>query len=166
MGPMSRRSIAAALMAALFVSACYGDDTPPPTVRPTPAPSVTFARANLLLDTKEGSKLIDVEVAETREQHELGLMHREALPKDSGMVFVFFELTEGGFWMKNTLIPLSIAFFDVDGEILKILDMQPCAEEPCTIYDPGVEYMGALEVNQGAFERWGVEEGDFVRLNR
>jgi uncharacterized membrane protein (UPF0127 family) len=165
MSPMARLHIAAAILAISVLSACSGDQSESPA-RPSPAPSTTFARANLLLDTNEGSQLVEVEVAETPEQHELGLMHRESLPENSGMVFVFFEPQEGGFWMKNTLIPLSIAFFDVDGKILKILDMEPCSEDPCTIYDPGVEYMGALEVNQGAFERWGVAEGDFVRLNR
>jgi uncharacterized membrane protein (UPF0127 family) len=44
--------------------------------------------------------------------------------------------------------------------------MEPCKANPCPTYDPGVSYMGALEVNQGSFERWGIEEGDFVRLTR
>jgi uncharacterized membrane protein (UPF0127 family) len=120
----------------------------------------------VLLDTDEGSQLIDVEVADTPELRQLGLMHRESLDEEAGMVFVFFEEQQGGFWMKNTLIPLSIAFFDGQGEILKILDMEPCEEDPCPIYDPGTTYMGALEVNQGAFDRWGVEEGDSVILNQ
>ena len=66
--------------------------------------------------------------------------------------------------MKDTLIPLSIAFADADGMIVSILDMEPCETDPCEIYDPGVTYRSALEVNQGAFSRWGVEEGD--RLTR
>jgi uncharacterized membrane protein (UPF0127 family) len=93
-------------------------------------------------------------------------MHRESLAEDSGMVFVFFEEQQGGFWMKNTLIPLSIAFFDAKGEILEIMDMEPCEADPCPVYDPGVTYMGALEVNQGAFDSWGVEESDSVILNQ
>jgi uncharacterized membrane protein (UPF0127 family) len=132
----------------------------------SPSPSVTFDNATALIDTDEGSVLIDVEVAETDRQREVGLMNRESLRTDAGMVFVFFEPTTGGFWMKNTLIPLSIAFFDVDGKILEILDMEPCTKDPCEVYDPGVTYMGALEVNRGAFERWSVEEGDLIQLNR
>jgi uncharacterized membrane protein (UPF0127 family) len=81
------------------------------------------------------------------------------------MVFLFFEPFSGGFYMKNTFIPLSIAYFDEDGKILKILDMDPC-EEDSTLYDPGVSYSGALEVNQGAFDRLGVEEGDRITLTR
>ncbi len=106
--------------------------------------------------------LLKVEVADDPKERERGLMFRESLPKRAGMVFIFFEETRGGFWMKNTRIPLSIAFFDRDGEIVRILDMDPCKRDPCRIYDPRVSYWGALEVNQGAFERWGVDEGDTI----
>ena len=163
---------AAVVVVALAAFACGddGDDrdaravvSPVPT---SPSASPTFARTTALLDTDEGSTLIDVEVAETDAQRQLGLMNRESLPEDAGMVFIWFEEASGPFWMKDTLIPLSIAFFDLDGKILKILDMEPCEAEPCELYDPGVSYRGALEVNQGAFDEWGVEEGDFIRLNR
>jgi uncharacterized membrane protein (UPF0127 family) len=138
----------------LLLYACgYGDDP-------------EFPRGRVLIETDEGSKLIDVEVAETSDQRRTGLMFRESLNEDSGMVFIFFEPTWGGFWMKNTRIPLSIAFFDVDGKILKILHMEPCKEDPCPSYDPAVQYMGALEVNKGAFEEWGVEEGDIIHVRR
>ena len=91
-------------------------------------------------------------------------MFREALPADSGMVFVYPSDHTGGYWMKNTLIPLSIAFYDASGRIVRILDMKPCRADPCRVYDPGVAYRGALEVNQGAFRRWSVEEGDRIVL--
>jgi uncharacterized membrane protein (UPF0127 family) len=93
-------------------------------------------------------------------------MHRRALAGDSGMLFVFPSPRRGGFWMKNTLIPLSIAFTDRHGVIRKILDMKPCRSDPCPIYDPHVTYRSALEVNRGAFRRWGVEVGDTLRLDR
>ena len=66
--------------------------------------------------------------------------------------------------MKNTLIPLSIAFADAEGTIVSILDMEPCEADPCEIYDPGVPYRSALEVNQGAFDDWGVQVGDRLTL--
>ena len=93
-------------------------------------------------------------------------MGREKLAADAGMIFLYFEPTEGGFWMKNTLIPLSIAFFDRDGEIVDILDMEPCRADPCRSYFPDSPYFGALEVNAGAFRRWGVSEGDVIRMNQ
>jgi len=91
-------------------------------------------------------------------------MGRTSLPEDAGMIFVYPEPTEGGYWMKNTLIPLSIAFYAGDGRILKILDMEPCDADPCPLYDPGVAYRGALEVNEGAFAGWGISAGDRLRI--
>ena len=80
------------------------------------------------------------------------------------MALLFFRDTRAGLWMKNTSIPLSAAFFDDKGTILKILDMDPCHQMPCRVYEPGVEYVGALEVNRGAFERHGVTVGDTIHL--
>jgi uncharacterized membrane protein (UPF0127 family) len=125
---------------------------------------VEFGRGTAIIDMGAQTVLLDVEVAHTPEQRARGLMGRRELPADAGMAFMFFERHRGGFWMKNTLIPLSIAFFDRDGTILRILDMDPCIEDPCRTYDPGVAYWGALEVNQGAFDRWGAKEGDVISL--
>ncbi|MDQ3964762.1 MAG: DUF192 domain-containing protein [Actinomycetota bacterium] len=119
----------------------------------------------MIIETDDGPVLVNAEVADTPERTQLGLMHRTELADDAGMVFLFFEDTTSGFWMKNTLIPLSIAFFDARGEIVAILDMDPCEADPCRLYEPGTQYRGALEVNQGAFEEWGVEVGDIVRIS-
>jgi uncharacterized membrane protein (UPF0127 family) len=163
-----RRSIALVLVFLALASCGYGDSegTAPTPAATLPPGAPDFPKGRALIDTGDDSLLVDVEVAETDEQRQYGLMNRESLPEDQGMVFVFFRDTEGPFWMKDTLIPLSIAFFDIDGEILKILDMEPCEHDPCPLYDPGVAYRGALEVNKGTFDRWGVEEGDLIRLNR
>jgi uncharacterized membrane protein (UPF0127 family) len=123
-----------------------------------------FERASAVIEADGGPVRLDVEIADTDERREFGLMFREALPADSGMVFVYQTDETGGFWMKDTLIPLSIAFYDSNGRILRILDMEPCRADPCPVYDPGVAYRGALEVNRGAFRRWGVEAGDRVVL--
>ena len=118
----------------------------------------------VVIETKDGQKEIAVEIADTQDERARGLMGRTSLPEDGGMLFVYPEPTEGAYWMKDTLIPLSIAFHDADGKILRILDMEPCRRDPCPVYDPGVRYAGALEVNQGAFEQWGVREGDRLEL--
>lgn len=129
------------------------------------SPSPTARLANVLLDTGGDSVLIRAEVADSPELQVRGLSNRESLPEDRGMVFLFFEDTTGSFWMKDTLIPLSIAFFDASGEILAMFDMDPCEADPCETYDPGVPYRGALEVNQGAFKEWGVEVGHHIRVS-
>ncbi len=125
-----------------------------------------FESGTVVIESAHGDVEVEVEIAETPVQQQLGLMHRESLAREAGMVFVFAKETRGGFWMKNTLIPLSIAFFDRDGKILRILDMEPCDAEPCPVYDPEVAYRGALEVNRGAFGEWGVSEGDRLRVER
>jgi uncharacterized protein len=148
------RQLALILVLVLAVAGCGGggegeNDAAGPTV---------------VIETDDGEKEIAVEIADTDDERAVGLMGRTSLPADAGMLFVYPGPTEGAYWMKDTLIPLSIAFYDMDGTILRILDMEPCRRDPCPVYDPGVRYAGALEVNQGAFERWGVREGDRLEL--
>lgn len=85
------------------------------------------------------------ELALTAEERSTGLMHRRRTPKD-GMLFVFSSDTTGGFWMKNTLVPLRIAFFNASGKRVRAFRMTPCREDPCRIYDPGRVYRFALEL--------------------
>jgi uncharacterized membrane protein (UPF0127 family) len=79
-----------------------------------------------------------------------GLMHRRRAPKD-GMLFVFPGPSTGGFWMKNTLVPLRIVFFDSHGVRVRAFTMKPCRKEPCRYYDPNRSYRFALEL--GATDR-------------
>jgi uncharacterized membrane protein (UPF0127 family) len=89
-------------------------------------------------------------------------MYRRSLAPKAGMVFLYPEDVSGGFWMKNTLIPLDIAFYDRTGRIVRILTMQPCRRDPCRVYAPGAAYRAALEVNAGSFRRWNVRVGDRI----
>ena len=85
------------------------------------------------------------ELALTSAQRQRGLMFRRKAPAD-GMLFVFPRATSGGFWMKNTLVPLTIVFFDTAGRSVRRLTMTPCRKDPCPIYDPGRQYRYALEL--------------------
>jgi uncharacterized protein len=151
---------AAVAAAALAIAGIAGGSAPP---RET---ADAFPRGKAVITTKARRVVLDVEIASRPEQWQLGLMHRTRLPARAGMVFLFPRPTRGGFWMKNTRIPLSIAFFDGRGRILRILDMRPCVADPCRVYEPGVAYRGALEVNRGAFARLGVRRGDVVHVRR
>jgi uncharacterized membrane protein (UPF0127 family) len=119
-----------------------------------------------VIETQGDEITVQVEVADSKGERARGLMGRAELADDAGMVFVFPTDSTSAFWMKDTLIPLSIAFYDKSGTIVRILDMEPCTRDPCALYDPEASYRGALEVNRGAFERWGVREGDVLRLER
>lgn len=125
-----------------------------------------FDTGTATITTDTGTVTVRVEIAETDEQRSYGLMYRRWLAPDKGMIFLFDNDTSGGFWMKNTILPLSIAFVDSAGVIVDIQDMEPCTTDDCPAYPPSQPYRSALEVNQGAFAQWGVSEGDVVRLDR
>lgn len=120
------------------------------------APMHPFEQSSLILDPGGVHVPMPVYVADRDELRQQGLMHVESLPREAGMVFLWSSPRVGGFYMRDTLIPLSIAFFDADGVVLEILDMEPCTQDPCEIYDPGIAYQGALEVNQGRFDDLGL----------
>ncbi len=128
-----------------------------------------LAERQLFVTTPDKTYALTVEVAATPEQQERGLMFRKHMAENHGMVFLFPKASDGGFWMKNTKIPLSIAFFDKKGVIVRIMQMQPCTlpqgqSERCPVYYPRVAYIGALEVNLGWFAKRGVKEGDSISL--
>jgi uncharacterized protein len=126
-----------------------------------------FARGTVELRKQGGGTVrLSVELARTPDERAQGLMYRRSLPPRHGMLFVFPTRVHGGFWMKNTLIPLSIAFIGTDGRIQQIMVMEPCRRDPCRVYRPARPYVRALEVNKGAFGRWGVRRGDRVVLLR
>lgn len=99
---------------------------------------------------------LSVEVASTREQRQAGLMGRERLAEDEGMLFVFDELTRHCFWMRDTPLALSAAFLDEQGRVLNIVDMQPFDDtEHCSAQDA----LYGLEMRQGWFAEHGVVPG-------
>lgn len=108
---------------------------------------------------KLGNTTIRAEIADTPQSRERGLMQREQLCGDCGMLFVFERADRYAFWMKNTLLPLSIAFISADGHILNIEDMQPGTT--ALHYAAGAA-LYALEVNQGWFARNGIAPGGTI----
>lgn len=103
---------------------------------------------------------IEAEVAHTDANRQLGLMNRKAMPVNRGMVFVFTQHAQHCMWMKNTFIPLSVAFVDGRGRILNIEDMQPRTEDSHCAVAPA---KFALEMNQGWFRERGFKPGDVIR---
>jgi uncharacterized membrane protein (UPF0127 family) len=128
--------------------------------------AAALPRTTAVLDTGERRVRVVVEVADEPAEWQRGLMYRRSLAPNAGMLFVFPQPIRSAFWMKNTLIPLSIAFYDRRGRILRIMDMAPCRADPCPTYDPNLAYKGALEVNRGAFARWRIRRGDHIRVLR
>ncbi len=106
-----------------------------------------------------GKNKLIVEVASTPQTRETGLMNRFSLQQDHGMLFVFEVPQELAFWMKNTYIPLSIAFVDAIGRILNIEDMRP--QDESTHWSSG-QALYAIEMRQGWFAARGIAAGDAV----
>jgi uncharacterized protein len=131
--------------------------------RGEPAPAEPSDRARFTTDSGPVRTSL-LEVADTEAERERGLMGRTELPGDSGMVFDYGGETTTPFWMKDTLIPLSIALWGDDGRIVDILEMEPCTADPCTVYTPRASYTRALEMNAGWFDEHGVQIGDRVEL--
>jgi uncharacterized membrane protein (UPF0127 family) len=106
-----------------------------------------------------GIHVITAEIASTPQSRMIGLMMRERLAPNHGMVFVFEDKSQHCFWMRNTLIPLSIAFIDDDGTVVSIADMSPKSEASTCPQRP-VRY--ALEMDQGWFAKRGVTAGQKI----
>lgn len=165
--------IVTACLAALTLSfACSDDDQSPsltvtstagaPSASPSPT-SIAGAPSTAVFTTSTGDTVaLSIEVADTPEERAVGLMNRESMPEDSGMLFDFQEEVQAAFWMKNTLLPLSIAFIDKSGVIVHIEDMEPQTED--LHYSPSL-YRYAIEAKQGWYEENGIVVGDTVELN-
>lgn len=139
---------------------------------PPGVPPVDFASGTVMLHTRSGiTHRLEVEIAESVVQRERGLMYRTAMPAESGMLFVYPAAQWGGFWMFNTLIPLSIAYADADGVIVQITDMLPCMSQEasaCALsdYRAVAPFQYGLEVNQGYFAARGIGVGDRIEYQR
>ena len=118
-----------------------------------------FTEAQVRLTNGDATVELDAFVADTPKLRRQGLQGWPSLPERTGMVFAYAADSTGGFWMKDTLIPLSIAFADAEGRIHTIRQMEPCEAQPCPSYAPNAPYRHALEVNQGLFDELGVAPG-------
>ncbi len=159
------------LVALLLVSGCGGggekdesssEGASDEASQETTAVAVPDETATVGINTARGERVeVQVEIADEEDEQKRGLMERTALAEDAGMLFVFPGERPLSFWMKDTLIPLSIAYIDGDGGIVDIQDMQPLDESPHPSAAPA-QY--ALEVNQGFFAERGVQVGDEADL--
>ncbi|AJF59725.1 MAG: DUF192 domain-containing protein [Candidatus Diapherotrites archaeon] len=114
----------------------------------------------------QGKACIEVETADEAGEQALGLMFRESLPENSGMLFIFPDSSPRSFWMKNTLIPLDIMWIDESKKIAGITEnVQPCKADPCPSYPSRKPVKYVLEVNAGFAGRKGIKENDSVEFD-
>ncbi|HLW61548.1 MAG TPA: DUF192 domain-containing protein [bacterium] len=134
------------------------------------APLFAYRHGTVTFSEAGRTARIRVEIADKSDQMEVGLMCRPSLDADAGMLFEFPYPTEGAFWMKNTLVPLAIAFIDSDWHIVRIMEMavapDPTADDASKfpLYEPKKTYRYALEVNAGYFTKHNLDEHAEVRF--
>jgi uncharacterized membrane protein (UPF0127 family) len=122
--------------------------------------AVGTLRGDVRLEGHGHRVAVRAEIAQTPKARARGLSGRRSLAPNAGMLFVNPRPVRDAFWMYRTRIPLSVAFADGRGRIEQILDMAPCARLPCPLHRPRRTYRYALEVNRGAYRRWGIRPGD------
>lgn len=112
-----------------------------------------------------GGETFKVEIADTAEKQALGLMFRDSMPDDEGMIFIFPNEAPRSFWMKNTRIPLDIMYFDKDLKMVSIsADTPPCRVSRCPSYPSTGPAMYVLELNAGKASELGVGPGDVLTI--
>jgi len=138
-------------------------DAPATTAPATTAPAGRSATVAYRLEPAGGRPAtVRLEVAADPAARARGLMDRTEVPEGTGMVFLYPRDVAEAYWMKDTLVPLSIAFVAADGRVVSVAEMAPCTADPCPSYPPAGRYRYAVELPAGAFEAAGVGEGDKV----
>ena len=154
---MNRRRLVTDVLAVLIigpvaVAAFKCRKAPTPPAEPTSGDTVRMPI---------GAETFTLEIADDDHEQQWGLMARESMPADRGMIFVFPNEAPRAFWMKNTLIPLDILYVDASGRVISIKQMKP---QDLTSVPSDGPAMYAIELNQGAAERIGVRAGDVLTI--
>jgi len=134
----------------LLAIACASGNPGTPASCPQDQATVSFSK----------DAQLRVQVAADDASRQRGLMVVTDLPENHGMAFTWTSPTDTTFWMKDTLIPLSIAFIDQEGKVITISEMTPCTADPCTTYAADAPYTMAIEANANWFEDHDVSVGD------
>lgn len=122
--------------------------------------------SQVYIDNGIGAIKINAEIADDNEERGKGLMFRQGLNENEGMLFIFDDEGYHPFWMKNTLIPLDIIFIGKNFTIVDIKSAAPCREEPCMTYSSARPAKYVLEMNENFTLKWDIGIGDKLILNR
>jgi uncharacterized membrane protein (UPF0127 family) len=147
-----RLLLAGAVSLSVVSGACAEIDHPQTGLRVEP----------LVVETTHGPVRLQVEVADTPQKREIGMMFRTSVAPDRGMLFDFPHAEPASFWMKNTLIPLDIIFIGTDGRILNIASAKPLDETAVPSHGAA---RGVLEIGGGRAAELGIEPGDLVKAS-
>ena len=153
-------ALAVASALALVVAGCAADPIDRRSLSPDEVPPSLFGRP--LTFAEIGDMELRVAVADTPGSRRLGLMGVDDFGTVEGMVFVYDAPTDTGFYMKDVLVPLDIAFVGADGAVLEVLTMRLCTDEPCPLYHSPAPFKWAIETPAGVLA--GIAPGDRFSL--
>ena len=158
-----RRIAAAFVIALALVPAACADPAPQPAsdVPVIEVPAVEFRTVPLVIETASGAHRLTVEVAETPEQRERGLMYRETMAADAGMIFDYHEDKQIAMWMKNTILPLDMVFISADGTVFDVV--KGAVPHSLDLIPSGGKVRAVLELNAGIVDALGIRRGDKVK---
>jgi uncharacterized membrane protein (UPF0127 family) len=125
--------------------------------RADPGPAAAAKSVDDRFAIRIGEHTVQLQIAALPAEQQQGLMHRRTMGMEEGMLFVFAAPQPQSFWMRNTVLPLDIGFFDAAGELKEIYPMYPLDERPVSSHSRGIQY--CLEMNQGWFKQSGVSPG-------
>lgn len=148
---MQQRNVLLLLLLILCLSGCQDEDSPRLPLGP-----------ESWLPLQVGKVPLEVQIVLTQEEQRKGLMYRESLPEEAGMIFTYQSPRRLSFWMANTRIPLSIGYFDAQGVLREIHHLVPFDTRPTASHSETIQY--ALEVNKGWFARHGLYPGEQLDL--
>ncbi len=157
---------AGALLLATVIVGCRESASAPPAQTPAPPASQYPTRAQPRLPTRKlylGAEELVAELALTGEQEMTGMMFRTNILENEAMLFVFRGPSQQAFWMKNTIVPLSIGFIDPDGTLLEVSDLQPLNTNAVSSESLNIQYV--LETKQGWFERHHIRPGALIKTD-
>jgi uncharacterized membrane protein (UPF0127 family) len=150
----ARAALAAALFSFAATAVCVADNQAQVLpVDPTP----------LVAETDNGERAFKIEIADDQAERTAGLMYRNFLPDNQGMLFIFDQTQQVGFWMKDTPLPLDLIFIDEGGRVAGIREGKPLSE---ALISPGVPVRFVLELKKGTAAKAGIEDGDVIRHPR
>lgn len=155
LGHFKKLAASAALLIA--ITACS------PTLADNQAMVLPVDPTPLIAETDTGEQAFKIEIADDANERAAGLMYRNFMPDGQGMLFIFENTQQVGFWMKNTVLPLDLIFIDESGRVRGIGEGKPLSEALIT---PGVPVRFVLELKKGTAARTGIEDGDLIRHPR
>ena len=154
------RNILLAIAAVVVIVGALGFYLGAPQLSADQAMRLPVDPVPLVAETAGGQRSFTIEIADDQSERSAGLMFRQSMDDDHGMLFVFPETQEVGFWMKNTPMPLDLIFIGPDGKIRGILPGEPLSE---ALISPGKPVRFVLELKRGTAEKAGIKDGDLVR---